>query len=167
MSSENQGSKDFGHEKRSKALQGAGTGAVVGAVVGAALAVAIAGTGPLAAAGIMLAGFAGAGAGGAVGWIAGLAAGFRLVEYVAKRYAGRIRKGGILMSVHCDDQTWSDRAKKALKATGARSISATAEAGADYGTAEQPTERAPEAAAARVEPLPPRTLPHVSHESRK
>src|SRR5450759_4326584 len=76
LSSDNQGTKDFGHERHNKALEGAATGAVVGAVVGAALAwfasiqtVTIAGLGPLVAAGPVLAALAGAGAGGALGWI--------------------------------------------------------------------------------------------------
>src|SRR5450631_3667773 len=37
LSAENQGSKDFAHEKSSKAPQGAATGALVGAFVGAIL----------------------------------------------------------------------------------------------------------------------------------
>ena len=38
LSSDNQGSKDFAHEKRTKALEGAATGAAAGAVIGAVLA---------------------------------------------------------------------------------------------------------------------------------
>ena len=70
-------------------------------------------------------------------------AGLRISTYVAKRYAGRIRRGGILLSGHCDSQEWCDRAKKTLKDTGARNISATSESAADYGTSDRPTERAP------------------------
>jgi hypothetical protein len=150
LSSDNQGSKDFGLEQRTRALEGAATGAAVGAVVGAALAwfastqnVTVPNLAPLVAAGPVLAALAGAGAGGLLGWVVGLLAGVCLPEYVAKRYAGRIRRGGILMSVHCDSREWSDRAKKALKSTGARNISSTSESAADYGTTDQPTERAP------------------------
>lgn len=150
LTSDNLGSKDFGHQKRTKALESAATGAAVVAFVGAALAsiassqaVSIASLGPLVAAGPVLAGLAGAGAGGAVGWIVGLLSGLRLSEYVARRYAGRIRRGGILLSVHCDSREWCERAKKTLMATGARDISTTAEASADFGTADKPTERAP------------------------
>src|SRR5579863_798666 len=82
LSSENQGSKDFAHEKHTKAPAGAGIGAAVGAVVGSALAwfvsnqmVTITGLGPvLVAAGSLLAALAGAGVGGALGWIVGLLA---------------------------------------------------------------------------------------------
>jgi hypothetical protein len=113
LSSDNQGSKDFAHKRRSKALEGAATGAAVGAVIGAALAwlvaiqtPAIAALAPLVAAGPVLAALAGAGACGTLGWILGALGGMRLSEYVAKRYAGRIRRGGILLSVHCDSPEW-------------------------------------------------------------
>src|SRR5580692_6937443 len=103
LSSDNLGTKDFAHQKRSKALEGAAIGASAGAVVGAILAwfistqlVTVTALGPLAVAGPVLAAIAGAGAGGAFGWIVGLLAGLRLTEYVAKRYAGRMRHGGIL-----------------------------------------------------------------------
>jgi hypothetical protein len=150
MVSENQSSKDFAHEKRTKAPEGAATGAAAGAVAGAALAsfvsvqsMTIAGFAPLVAAGPIMAALAGAGAGGAFGWIAGLLAGLRLPEYVAKRYAGRIRRGGILLSVHCDSPEWCEHAKKTLKDTGARNISSASETAADFGTTDKPTERAP------------------------
>ncbi|MGA3095911.1 MAG: quinol:electron acceptor oxidoreductase subunit ActD [Bryobacteraceae bacterium] len=152
LSSDNQGSKDFAHEKHTKAAQGAATGAAVGAVVGAAAAwlvsiqaVTIPGLGPLAAAGPVVAALAGAGAGGALGWMVGLLAGARLPEYLAKRYAGRVRRGGILLSVHCDSQEWRNRAEKTLKDTGARDVSSASEASADYGTTDKPTERTPAA----------------------
>jgi hypothetical protein len=150
LTSDNPGTKDFALEKHSKALAGAGASSAVGAVVGAVLAwldsnqvVNIVGLGPLVAAGPWLAALAGAGAGGALGWIAGWLAGVRLTEYVAKRYAGRIRHGGILLSLHCDSPEWSGRAKQLLKDTGARNISSAAETAADYGTTDKPTERAP------------------------
>lgn len=152
LASDNPGSKDFGHEKRSKALEGAATGTAAGAVVGAALGwfvcthpVTLPALGPLVAAGPVLAALAGAGAGGVLGWIVGLLAGGRLPEYVAKRYAGRIRRGGILLSVHCDSPEWCDRAQKTLRDTGARNVSSASESAADYGTADKPTERAPAA----------------------
>ena len=112
---------------------------------------AIVGLGALIAAGPVVAALAGAGAGGALGWIVGWLAGLPLSEYVAKRYAGRIRRGGILLSVHCDSQEWCDRAKKTLKDTGARDISSASESAADYGTTDKPTERAPAAVVDRVE----------------
>jgi hypothetical protein len=171
LSSDNQGSKDFAHEKHTKAPEGAALGAAVGAVVGAALAwfasiqtATITGLGPLVAAGPVLAALAGTGAGGALGWIAGWLAGVRLPEYVAKRYAGRIRRGGILLSVHCDSQEWCDRAKKTLQETGARNISSASESAADYGTTDKPTERAPAAVTGRGEAPAQKATEDVSHE---
>jgi hypothetical protein len=150
LSSDNQGSKDFAHEKHTKAPQGAATGAAMGAVIGAALAwyisiqtVTITGLAALAAAGPVMAALAGAGAGGTLGWIVGWLTGMSMTEYVAKRFAGRIRSGGILLSVHCDSPEWCVRAKKALKDTGARNISSASESAADYGATDKPTERAP------------------------
>jgi hypothetical protein len=175
LSSDNQGSKDFAHEKHTQALEGAATGAAAGAVVGGVLAwivaiqtVTITGLGPLlVAAGPVLAALAGVGAGGALGWIVGLLAGLSLTEYVAKRYAGRIRHGGILLSVHCDSAEWCDRAKKTLKDTGARNISCASEARADYGTTDRPTERAPVSVTDRAEvPVQP-TTEYATQETRK
>jgi hypothetical protein len=175
LSSDNQGTKDFALEKHTKGLSGAAVGAVVGAVIGAASAwfvsthtLAIPWAGPLAvaaalvAAGPVLAALAGAGAGGTLGWIIGLLAGLPLSEYVAKRYAGRIRRGGILLSVHCDSQEWCNRAKKALKDTGARYISAASETAADYGTTDKPTERAPVTVDRNGVPVEPEKK-HVAH----
>ncbi|MGA3024114.1 MAG: quinol:electron acceptor oxidoreductase subunit ActD [Bryobacteraceae bacterium] len=174
LSSDNQGSKDFGHEKHTRAAAGAATGAVVGAVVGAALAwfvstqtPAIPALGPLVAAGPVVAALAGAGAGGALGWIVGLLAGLTLSEYVARRYAGRIRRGGILLSVHCDNPEWCDRAKKTLKDTGARDISSASEAAADYGTTDKPTERAPADVTHRGEEPAQPAEKHVAHGAGK
>ncbi len=176
LASDNLGTKDFALEKHSKAAAGAGAGAAVGAVVGAVLAwldanqvVSIAGLGPLVAAGPWLAALAGAGAGGALGWIAGLLTGLGLTEYVAKRYAGRMRRGGILLSVHCDSPEWCERAKKTLKDTGARDISAASESTADYGTTDKPTERpvTVPVVTVRDEAPVPKATEYVVHEIEK
>jgi hypothetical protein len=178
LSSDNQGTKDFGLEKHSQAPRGAATGAAVGAVVGAALAwlaatqtVAIPVLAPLVAAivaaGPVLAALAGAGAGGALGWMVGLLAGLPVPVYLAKRYAGRIRRGGILLSVHCDSREWSDRAKKTLKDTGARDVCSASEAAADYGTTDKPTERAPAPATHCCEAPAQETTEYVTHETKK
>jgi hypothetical protein len=158
LSSDNQGTKDFAVDTRSKWLEGAALGSLAGAAAGAALAwfastqpVAIPLTATLAAAGAIVAAAAGAGAGGALGWIAGLLAGLRSTEYIARRYAGRIRRGGILLSVHCDSSEWCGRAQKTLRDTGARNISIAPEASADFGTSDRPTDRAPIAIVARTE----------------
>ena len=46
--------------------------------------------------------------------------------------AGRIRDGGYLISVHCDDNEWARRAQGILEATGGRDVVKTSEARADY-----------------------------------
>src|SRR3982074_2401147 len=135
---ENVGSKDFAHEKGTKAPEGATTGAGTGAVIGGGLgwlagigALAIPGVGPFIAAGPIMAALAGVGVGGAIGGIAGALVGMGIPEYEAKRYEGRVKKGGILLSVHCEDSEWKKRAKQILEATGAQDISATSEASSD------------------------------------
>lgn len=174
LSSDNPGSKDFAHDPHTRALEGAAVGAGAGAVIGAALAafvsiqaVSIPGFGPLAAVGPVVAALAGAGAGGAVGWMAGLVAGLSQTEYVARRYAGRIRRGGILLSVHCDSPEWCSRAKKTLEDTGARSISSASESPADYGTTDTPTDRTPPAGTNGDEAHARQTAEPVGHETRK
>ncbi len=145
---ENAGSKDFAHEKGTKAPEGAAMGAGAGAVVGGALGVlagigllAIPGLGPFIAAGPIMAGLAGMGVGGAVGGIAGALVGLGMPEYEAKRYEGRIKEGGILLSVHSDGSEWTKRAKEILERTGAQDISSTGEAGADYAKSDRPLPR--------------------------
>ncbi len=174
LSSDNHGSKDFAHEKRTKAPEGATIGTAAGAVIGAALAfivsiqtVSTTALGPLVAAGPSVAALAGAGAGGALGWMVGLLAGLGLTEYVARRYAGRMRHGGILLSVHCDSPEWCDRAKKTLQDTGAQCISSASEAAADYGTTDRPTERASAAVMDRVEAPAQPTTECVVEETKK
>jgi Protein of unknown function (DUF3341) len=145
---ENVGTKDFAHEKNTKAPEGASAGAGTGAILGGALgwlvgigALAIPGVGPLVAAGPIMAALAGVGVGGAVGGIAGALIGMGIPEYEAKRYEGRVKQGGILLSVHSDSSEWTKRAKEILKNTGAEDISSTGEAGADYSTSDRPMPR--------------------------
>lgn len=142
---ENVGTKDFAHEKHTKAPEGTATGAAAGGVVGGTLgllagigALAIPGLGPFIAAGPIMATLAGAGAGGVVGGLVGALVGMGIPEYEAKRYEGRIKEGGILMSVHCDDADWAKKAKDLLKQTGAEDVSSSGEAGADYAKTDKP-----------------------------
>ena len=145
---ENVGNKDFAHEKASKAPEGATTGAATGAVMGGVLgwlagigAIAIPGVGPFIAAGPIMAALAGIGVGGTVGGITGGLVGVGIPEYEAKRYEGRVKKGGFLISIHCDDSNWTSKAKKILAETGAEDISSTGEAGADFGKTDKPQPR--------------------------
>src|SRR2546429_3511448 len=146
---ENQGTKDFAHEKNTKAPEGAATGAGSGAVLGGTLgwltgigALAIPGLGPFIAAGPIVVALAGVGVGGAIGGITGALIGMGIPEYEAKRYEGRVKEGGILLSVHCDDSNWTKRAKEILERTGAQDVSSTGEAGADFQRTDKPMLRA-------------------------
>jgi hypothetical protein len=145
---ENVGTKDFGHEKHTKAPEGAVAGASTGAIIGGALgwlagigALAIPGIGPFIAAGPIVAALSGIGAGGALGGFAGALVGIGIPEYEAKRYEGRIRSGGILLSVHCDDSEWTKKAKDILEQTGASDVSTASEAKADFAVSEKPLPR--------------------------
>ena len=131
--------KDLAHEINTKAPEGvaagAGTGAAVGGVLGWLVgigAIAIPGIGPLVAAGPIVAALAGAGAAGAAGGLVGGLIGAGMPEIEAKRYAGRIRDGGYLLSVHCDDKEWAARAREVLTTNGAQDVVSTHEARADY-----------------------------------
>lgn len=131
---ENLGSKPIGTEKATKAPEGATAGATSGAVLGGGLgllvgigALAIPGLGPFIAAGPIMAALAGMGVGGTVGGLTGALVGMGIPEYEAKRYEGRIQKGGILLSVHCDTAEEIKRAKELMKTTGAEDISSTSE----------------------------------------
>ena len=84
------------------------------------------------AAGPVVAALAGAGAGGATGGFVGGLIGAGIPEVEAKRYAGRIREGGYLLSVHCDNEAWAKRAEETLEAAGGRDVVKTHEAKADY-----------------------------------
>src|SRR5262245_2765337 len=148
---ENQGTKDFAHEKHTKAPESATTGAGTGVVVGGALgwlagigALAIPGLGPFIAAGPIMAALAGAGVGGTVGGIVGALVGMGIPEYEAKRYEGRVKKGGILLSVHSDNSDWAKKAKRILEQTGAEDVSSTGESNADFSKSDKPMPRAGE-----------------------
>jgi hypothetical protein len=135
---ENLGGKPIATHKDSKAPEGATAGGAGGAVVGGTLgllagigALAIPGLGPFIAAGPIMAALAGMGVGGAVGGVVGALVGMGIPEYEAKRYEGRIQKGGILLSVHCDTSDQIKRAKEIMKNTGAEDISSAGESSAD------------------------------------
>jgi len=145
---ENVGSKELGHEKHTKAPEGATTGAASGAILGGALgwlvgigALAIPGIGPFIAAGPILAALAGVGAVGTLGGVTGALVGAGMPEYEAVRYEGRIKHGGILLSVHCDSEDWVKRAKEILVRTGAEDVASSGEAAADYGQSDKPMSR--------------------------
>ena len=143
------GTKDMGAEKATKAPEGATAGAGAGAVLGGTLgllagigSLAIPGVGPLIAAGPIMAALAGVGVGGAVGGVTGALIGMGIPEYEAKRYEGRLQKGGILLSVHCDTSQEINLAKEILERTSAQDISSTGEASTGSEKTEVRTRRA-------------------------
>jgi hypothetical protein len=145
---DNLGSKDFAHEKHTKAPEGAITGGGSGAVIGAAAgwllgagALLVPGLESVAAAGPVMGTLSGMGAGVALGGLAGAVAGATIPEYEAKRYEGRVKKGGMLLSVHCDNSEWAQTAKTVLKRSGAKQIATAREAKADFARTAKPMPR--------------------------
>ncbi len=134
-------SKDFAHEKHTKAPEGTATGVVAGGIIGGTIGLlahigvlAIPGLGPLIAAGPIIAALSGIGSGGMLGGVIGALVGLGIPEYEAKRYEGRIREGGILLSAHCDDADWVSKAKQILRDSGAEDVSSAGEASGDFAT---------------------------------
>ncbi|HLG99590.1 MAG TPA: hypothetical protein VKX49_25000 [Bryobacteraceae bacterium] len=145
---ENEGTKDLALTKSTKAPEGTAAGASSGAVVGGIIGwltgaglLAIPGLGMFIAAGPLIAALSGLGVGGVVGGLTGALVGLGSPEYEAKRYEGRVRRGGILLSVHCDDSDWVKTARVILQQTGAEEISATSEARADFASSDRPHPR--------------------------
>lgn len=129
------GTRDFAHEKNTKAPEGATTGGIAGMGAGAVLGylvgigtLAIPGLGPFIAAGPLMAALGGAAVGGATGGLVGALIGLGMPEYEAKLYEGRIRSGNILVSVHADNGDEQKRARKIFEAGGLEDISSSSEA---------------------------------------
>jgi hypothetical protein len=145
---DNEGTKDFAHEKHTKAPEGATTGATAGAVIGGTLgllagigSLAIPGVGPFIAAGPIMGALAGLGTGAVAGGIVGALVGMGMPEYEAKRYEGLVRKGRVLLSAHCDNSDWVKKGKQLLEQTGAEDISSAGESSADYAQSDKPQVR--------------------------
>ena len=126
--------RDFAHEKNTKAPEGAVTGAGSGGVLGGALgwlagigALAIPGAGPFIAAGPIVAALSGAAVGAAVGGIAGALIGVGIPEYEARRYESKVKEGNILLSVHTENADEIRRAKRIFEESGAEDISIAGE----------------------------------------
>ena len=134
----NETTKELGHIKTTKLPEGAATGGVAGAAVGGTLgwlagigSLAIPGLGALIAAGPIVGLLAGLGAGGAVGTLTGGLVGLGFPEYEAKRFEGFVKEGGYLLSVHCDNNEWENKAQTILESAGATDVSRTSEASSD------------------------------------
>jgi len=130
--------RDFAHKKATKMPEGATVGASTGGVVGGTIgllagigALAIPGLGPFIAAGPIMAALSGGAIGAGVGGLTGALVGLGIPEYEAKRYEGKVKEGGILVSVHSESNDETDRAKNIFKEEGAHDISSTGEAHSD------------------------------------
>ncbi len=135
MPDRSSGARNFGHEKQTKAPEGAATGAGAGGVLGGALgwltgigALAIPGLGPFIAAGPIMATLGGAAVGAAVGGFAGALVGTGIPEFEAKLYEGKLRGGQILISVHTEDRDERKRAERIFADDGAENVATAAEA---------------------------------------
>jgi hypothetical protein len=129
------GTKDFAHEKNTKAPEGAVAGIAGGGVIGGTIgllagigALAIPGLGPFIAAGPLMAALSGAAAGAAVGGVAGALIGLGIPELEAKRYEGKLRGGNILLAEHVESSEMQKRAEELLKRGGAQDVTSTSEA---------------------------------------
>jgi uncharacterized protein (TIGR02271 family) len=129
------GTKDFAHDKSTKAPEGAVTGAGTGGILGGVFgwlvgvgALAIPGVGPFIAAGPLMAALSGAAIGAGTGGLIGALVGLGIPEWEAKRYEGKLREGNILISVHSENSDETSRAKEILERDGADEISSTSEA---------------------------------------
>jgi hypothetical protein len=137
--------RDFAHEKHTKAPEGIATGAGSGGVLGGALgwlvgigALAIPGAGPFIAAGPILAALSGAAMGATVGGIAGGLVGLGIPELEAKRYEGKIKAGNLLLSVHTENSDEIKKAEKIFKNAGAEDICTTGESSVPSASAKTP-----------------------------
>ncbi|MEO8617091.1 MAG: hypothetical protein ABI600_18280 [Luteolibacter sp.] len=126
--------RDFAHEKNTKAPEGAVTGAGTGGVVGAALglaagigALAIPGVGPFIAAGPIMAALSGAALGATLGGVAGGLIGMGIPELEAKVYEGKLKEGNILISVHTHDHDEVTKAKEIFEHAHATDICSTSD----------------------------------------
>jgi hypothetical protein len=122
-------SRDFAHTKHTKAPEGASAGAATGGLLGGALGwllsvgtLPLPGIGPLIAVGHTFAALSSAAVGAAIGGIAGALIGTRIPEYEAKRFAGKVNPGSVLISVHAESSGELQRAKAVFKAAGAQDI---------------------------------------------
>jgi hypothetical protein len=124
-------------EQSTKLPEGAAFGTGSGAAVGGALgwligigSLAIPGIGPVIAAGPLVAALAGIGIGGALGGFSGALVGMGIPEYEAKKYEGRILKGGILVAVHCETNNEVDHARQVFLDSGAQDVAVASEVAA-------------------------------------
>jgi len=126
--------RDFAHEKQTKAPEGYSVGVGSGGIIGGVLgwlagigALAIPGLGPFIAAGPIMAALSGAAVGSALGGVIGALVGLGIPEIVAKQYESKIKSGNILISVHAATREVTGRVKEIFSNRQAQDISASEE----------------------------------------
>jgi hypothetical protein len=87
----------------------------------------------------LVAALAGVGVGGAIGGIAGALIPGDFTKRTATR---RVKDGGILLSIHCDDRNWTAKPNRSWYATGAQDVAYTGESAADWQKSDKPLPRA-------------------------
>jgi hypothetical protein len=114
-----------------KAAEGTEAGLIAGGTFGGVIgllagigSLAIPGVGTLIAAGPIIGAIAGLGAGGVVGGLAGALIGLGIPEENSNEYEGRIRRGGILLSVRVQDVKEEQEVGDILQENGADEIAA-------------------------------------------
>jgi hypothetical protein len=124
------GTRDFTHVHGTKAPEGAVTGASAGGLLGGGLgwlvgigSLAVPGAGVFIAAGPLMAALSGAALGAMVGGLAGGCAGLGVPEFEARQYAGRLRKGTVLLSVLVADDVRRRLARDVLLRNEAQRLS--------------------------------------------
>jgi hypothetical protein len=132
------GTKDFAHEHSTKAPEGATAGVSIGGLAGGTLgylagigALAVPGVGPLVAAGPLFAALSGVAVGGALGGVVGALIGMGIPEFEARQYAGKVKEGGILLSVHTVNRDQVQTARAVLNEAGASDVSTVGEVKVD------------------------------------
>jgi hypothetical protein len=126
--------RDFAHEKNTKAPEGAVVGAGSGGVIGGAIGLlagagllAIPGLGPFIAAGPIMAALSGLAVGATVGGVGGALIGLGVPELEAKRYENKVKDGNILISAHAQTHEDVKIAKRVFKDCNASDISSGGE----------------------------------------
>lgn len=124
-----QGTRAFTHDADRVLADGAVAGAATGASFGALLAylagigaITFPNVGPFLAAGPIASTLAAISAAGCAGGLLGSLVTMGLPERDAERYEDRLRDGELMLTVHCDDEEWADRAQVILNQTGAGHI---------------------------------------------
>jgi hypothetical protein len=128
--------RDFAIKHNTKVGEGTAVGGVAGGAAGMTVgllaglgALAIPGLGPFLAAGPIMAALAGGAAGSMAGGLVGALVGMGIPEFEAKRYEGKVKAGGILLSVHSENHDETKNAKKVLEESGLEDVTTGGEVG--------------------------------------